>query len=64
MGRYTYTTDQRFESFHLRGSQDWILTLRDPRPSDAGIYGCQVSTTPHRTRQVHLTVLGKDKPVF
>jgi len=57
VGRYTYTTDQRFESYHRRGSEDWILTLRDPKTSDAGIYGCQISTTPHRTRLVHLTVL-------
>ena len=59
MGRYTYTTDLRFEALHSPHTDDWIVRLKNPRPSDSGIYGCQISTTPHRTQLVYLTVHGK-----
>ena len=26
---------------------------------DTGVYGCQISTTPHKTQKIHLVVLGK-----
>jgi len=56
VGRYTYTTDLRFEALHSPHTDDWIVRLKNPRPSDSGIYGCQISTTPHRTQLVYLTV--------
>jgi len=56
VGRYTYTTDLRFEAFHSPHTDDWVVRLKNPRPSDSGIYGCQISTTPHRTQLVYLTV--------
>ena len=59
VGRYTYTTDLRFEALHSPHTDDWIVRLKNPRPSDSGIYGCQISTTPHRTQLVYLTVHGK-----
>jgi hypothetical protein len=59
VGRYTYTTDLRFEAFHSPHTDDWIVRLKAPRPTDSGVYGCQISTTPHRTQKVYLTVHGK-----
>lgn len=59
VGRYTYTTDLRFEAFHSPHTDDWIVRLKNPRPSDSGFYGCQISTTPHRTQLVYLTVHGR-----
>ena len=59
VGRYTYTTDLRFESFHSPHTEDWILQLRNPKPTDSGVYECQISTTPHLTHKVYLTVHGK-----
>jgi len=56
VGRYTYTTDLRFEAFHSHHTDDWIVRLKNPKPSDSGVYGCQISTTPHRTQLVYLTV--------
>lgn len=56
VGRYTYTTDQRFEAFHRPHSDDWVIRLKNPRASDDGEYHCQVSTTPHRTARIFLTV--------
>ena len=62
MGRYTYTTDLRFEAFHSPHTDDWIVRLKNPRPSDSGFYGCQISTTPHRTQLIYLTVHGRFFP--
>ena len=59
VGRYTYTTDLRFESFHSPHTEDWILQLRNPKPTDSGVYECQISTTPHLTHKIFLTVHGK-----
>ena len=59
VGRYTYTSDLRFESFHSPHTDDWILQLKNPQPKDTGYYDCQISTTPHQTQQVFLTVHGK-----
>ena len=59
VGRYTYTTDLRFEAFHSPHTDDWIVRLKNPRPSDSGFYGCQISTTPHRTQLIYLTVHGR-----
>ena len=42
VGRYTYTTDLRFEAFHSAHADDWIISLKDPKASDTGAYGCQV----------------------
>ena len=64
VGRYTYTTDLRFEAFHSPHTDDWIVRLKNPRPSDSGFYGCQISTTPHRTQLIYLTVHGRFFPYF
>ena len=50
---------QRFEAFHRPHSDDWVVRLKSPQPSDDGEYQCQVSTTPHRTAKIFLTVQGE-----
>lgn len=56
VGRYTYTSDLRFEGIHAKHSPDWRLALKSPRVADTGLYECQVSTTPHMSHLVHLRV--------
>ncbi|KAK8385920.1 hypothetical protein O3P69_010581 [Scylla paramamosain] len=56
VGRYTYTTDQRFEVIHSPGSKDWILKIKYAQVRDSGNYECQVSTKPVKSYAVRLTV--------
>ena len=37
VGRYTYTSDLRFEGIHQKYSPDWKLVLNGARISDSGI---------------------------
>jgi hypothetical protein len=59
VGRYTYTSDQRFEAIHSPHTEDWSLRIRYPQHKDSGIYECQISTTPPIGHFVYLTVVGK-----
>lgn len=59
VGRYTYTSDQRFEAVHTPHTDEWTLRIRYPQKRDSGIYECQISTTPPNGIQVHLTIVGK-----
>lgn len=59
VGRYTYTSDQRFRAIHQPQTEDWMLQIKYPQHRDSGIYECQVSTTPHMSHYIHLTVVGK-----
>lgn len=59
VGRYTYTSDQRFKSIHHPHSEDWLLQIKYPQHRDSGIYECQISTTPHMSHYIHLNVIGK-----
>ncbi|GLG99042.1 Uncharacterized protein GBIM_05583 [Gryllus bimaculatus] len=43
VGRYTYTSDQRFQSIHAPQSDDWVLQIRYPQHRDSGLYECQTS---------------------
>nr|XP_031838628.1 zwei Ig domain protein zig-8-like isoform X2 [Nomia melanderi] len=56
-GRYTYTSDQRFQAVHTPHSEEWILRIRYPQKRDSGIYECQISTTPPVGHFVQLTVV-------
>nr|XP_053652364.1 uncharacterized protein LOC128702216 isoform X2 [Cherax quadricarinatus] len=56
VGRYTYTTDQRYEVIHSPGSQDWILKISYAQVRDSGNYECQVSTKPITSYVVHLNI--------
>ncbi|XP_011867644.1 PREDICTED: kin of IRRE-like protein 3 isoform X2 [Vollenhovia emeryi] len=57
VGRYTYTSDQRFEAMHTSHTEEWILRIRYPQRKDSGIYECQISTTPPIGHPVYLTVI-------
>lgn len=59
VGRYTYTSDQRFRAIHQPHSEDWTLQIKYPQHRDSGVYECQVSSTPHLSHFIHLTVIGK-----
>ncbi|XP_054287198.1 lachesin-like isoform X2 [Macrosteles quadrilineatus] len=57
VGRYTYTSDQRFRAIHHQSSEDWSLQIKYPQHRDTGIYECQISTTPHMSHYIHLNVV-------
>ncbi|XP_046677775.1 lachesin-like isoform X2 [Homalodisca vitripennis] len=57
VGRYTYTSDQRFRAIHHQSSEDWSLQVKYPQHRDSGIYECQISTTPHMSHYIHLNVV-------
>lgn len=59
VGRYTYTSDQRFRAIHQPHSEDWILQIKYPQHRDSGIYECQVSSTPHISHYIQLDVIGE-----
>ena len=59
VGRYTYTSDQRFSAHHVPMTHFWQLRIRGLTHRDAGKYECQVSTTPPRGHQMYLSVVGK-----
>jgi len=59
VGRYTYTSDQRFEALHSPHTEDWTLRIRYPQRKDSGIYECQISTTPPIGHPVYLTIVGE-----
>jgi len=56
LGLYSYTKDPRIAAIHRSNSEDWVLEMRNTQPEDAGIYECQVSTTPPRSHLIHFTV--------
>ncbi|CAG9815364.1 unnamed protein product [Phaedon cochleariae] len=57
VGRYTYTSDQRFEAVHTPHTEEWTLRLRYPQKKDSGIYECQISTTPPIGHFVFLSIV-------
>ncbi|KAG5872946.1 Zwei Ig domain protein zig-8 [Gonioctena quinquepunctata] len=58
VGRYTYTSDQRFEAVHTPHTEEWTLRIRYPQKKDSGIYECQISTTPPIGHFLFLTIVG------
>lgn len=56
VGIFTYTSDDRFKVFHPEGSDDWFLEINPVTFRDAGVYECQVSTSPKIFLPVTLTV--------
>lgn len=59
VGILTYTNDQRYQSLHSDGSDEWTLRITSPQPRDSGIYECQVSTEPKISLAFRLSVIGK-----
>ncbi|XP_032594111.1 zwei Ig domain protein zig-8 [Drosophila grimshawi] len=57
VGRYTYTSDQRFEAMHSPHAEDWTLRIRYAQRKDSGIYECQISTTPPIGHPVYLNIV-------
>lgn len=62
VGILTYTNDQRFQSLHTDGSDEWTLKITSPQTRDSGIYECQVSTEPKISQAFKLSVVGKSRP--
>ncbi|CAH0561851.1 unnamed protein product [Brassicogethes aeneus] len=57
VGILTYTNDQRFQSLHTDGSDEWTLKITSPQTRDSGIYECQVSTEPKICQGFKLNVV-------
>lgn len=57
VGRYTYTSDQRFSAHHVPLTHYWQLRIRNVTHADAGRYECQISTTPPKGHQLDLRVV-------
>ncbi|XP_026314730.1 nectin-4-like [Hyposmocoma kahamanoa] len=60
VGRYTYTSDQRFEAQHKPRSEEWELRIRSPQRRDSGQYECQISTTPPIGMPVYLNIVAPE----
>jgi len=54
---FVYTTSHRIKVFHRQGSPEWKLSINPVELSDAGLYQCQVSTTPHTSHFIALNVV-------
>lgn len=57
VGIITYTNDQRFQSLHTEGSDEWTLRVSSPQPRDSATYECQVSTEPKISQGFRLNVV-------
>ncbi|XP_065206254.1 zwei Ig domain protein zig-8-like [Planococcus citri] len=57
VGKYLFTTDERFQALHKDGSDEWILFIKYAQIRDSGIYECQISTQPVRSIFVNLNVV-------
>ncbi|XP_055636949.1 zwei Ig domain protein zig-8-like [Toxorhynchites rutilus septentrionalis] len=57
VGILTYTNDQRFQSLHSDGGDEWTLRITSPQQRDSGVYECQVSTEPKISQAFHLNVV-------
>ncbi|CAB3248068.1 unnamed protein product [Arctia plantaginis] len=64
VGRYTYTSDQRFEAQHKPRSEEWALRIRSPQRRDSGQYECQISTTPPIGHAVHLIIVEPETEIM
>lgn len=58
VGILTYTNDQRFQSLHRDGSDEWTLRISSPQVRDSGTYECQVSTESKISQAFNLSVVG------
>lgn len=59
IGLGTHIADDRFMVEHARHLQNWDLVIKHVRPSDAGLYECQVSTHPATSIFIELRVTGE-----
>ncbi len=57
---FVYTGSQRVKIFHDDGGDEWRLSINPVELEDAGVYECQVSTTPHTAHFMAVQVIGED----
>ncbi|CAB4058508.1 unnamed protein product [Lepeophtheirus salmonis] len=57
VGRYTYTSDSRFEPINPEGTNEWILRIRHAANEDSGVYECQISSQPVKSLFVNLRIV-------
>ncbi|XP_076335978.1 lachesin-like isoform X2 [Tachypleus tridentatus] len=57
VGKYTYTTDDRFKAFHTEYSNEWTLKIELVQESDGGFYECQLTSNPPVCQVLYLHVL-------
>ncbi|XP_059091252.1 zwei Ig domain protein zig-8-like isoform X1 [Tigriopus californicus] len=71
-GRYTYTSDQRFQALHEEDYthldrdetlEHWILQIRNAQMEDEGRYECQISTQPITSYHFYLKVVAPATPI-
>ena len=56
---FVYTTSHRIKVFHDNGSNEYRLSINPVELSDGSLYECQVSTTPHTSHFMAISVIGK-----
>ena len=64
VGRYTYTSDLRFQPVMRsdpsdNDSETWTLRVRRVREEDEAKYECQINTKPEKSRHIYLRVVGE-----
>ncbi|KAF0298557.1 Zwei Ig domain protein zig-8 [Amphibalanus amphitrite] len=59
VGEFTFTNDQRFRALHSPASRLWTLQIKFVQHRDAGMYACQVSSSPPVSYPVYLSVVGE-----
>ena len=66
VGRYTYTSDLRFQPVMRDDAADdsetWTLRIRRVKLEDEAKYECQINTKPEKSRHVYLRVVGELVP--
>ncbi|XP_050735124.1 uncharacterized protein LOC127007800 [Eriocheir sinensis] len=56
VGIYTYTADDRFKVVHATENDEWTLEINPVAFRDAGVYECQVSSSPKISLPISLSV--------
>ena len=63
VGRYTYTSDLRFQPVMrddpADDSETWTLRIRRVKLEDEAKYECQINTKPEKSRHIYLRVVGE-----
>ena len=59
VGRFTFTGDTRISVQFDERSGNWSLVISEVKPSDDGVYVCQISTKPVKSYDIRLNVKGK-----
>lgn len=57
VGRYTYTSDQRFEALHSPHTEEWTLRIRYAQRKDSGVYEVSDKNEINLQRTIECTLL-------